>query len=110
MEAHCAPLLTTNPFAAFAVGDSALRFTFCAPCRWVAAPFGFSRCDEDILGAIENLLWQTGQARHLDAVALVRAARDDLAEENDLLVPFPHRDVVVCRRRCARRPASVSSW
>ena len=60
-----------------------------------AAPFGFSRCDENILRAIQNLLRQTGQPRDLDAVALVRAARDDLAQKNDLLVPFAHRDVEI---------------
>ena len=38
---------------------------------------------------------QAGEARDLDAVALVGAAGDDLAQEDDLLVPFAHGDVVV---------------
>ena len=50
---------------------------------------------QDLLRSIENFLWQTGQPRHLDAVTLVCAAGNDLAQENDLLVPFPDRDVEI---------------
>ena len=31
----------------------------------------------------------------MNSVALVRAARNDLAQKNDLLVPFPDRDIEV---------------
>ena len=50
---------------------------------------------KNILRAVENFLRQAGQTRDLDAVAFVRAARDDFAQENDLLVPFAHGDVEI---------------
>src|SRR5579885_3225628 len=50
---------------------------------------------ENFLGAIENFLWQAGQARHLDAVTLVRAAGNHFAQENDLVVPFAHRHIEI---------------
>src|SRR6266699_5074055 len=43
---------------------------------------------KDFLCAVENFPWQTGQTRDVDSVAFVRAAGDDFAQENDLLVPF----------------------
>src|SRR5262249_20601686 len=50
---------------------------------------------ENIFGAVENFFWQTGEARHVDAVTFVRATGDNFAQENDLLVPFAHRDVEI---------------
>ncbi len=41
---------------------------------------------------------RAGEARDLDAVAFVRAAGDDLAQENDVVAPLAHGDVVVLRR------------
>src|SRR5439155_4775565 len=50
---------------------------------------------KDFLCAVENFPWQTGQTRDVDSVAFVRAAGDDFAQENDLLVPFAHRDIEI---------------
>ena len=50
---------------------------------------------QNVFRAIQDFARQTGQPRDLNAVALVRAAGHDFAQENDLLVPFPHRDVEV---------------
>ena len=50
---------------------------------------------QNLLGAIQNFLRQTGQSRDLDSVTFVRATRHDFAQENDLLVPFADRDVEI---------------
>src|SRR5437870_1130516 len=50
---------------------------------------------QNFLRAIENFLWQTGEAGNLDAVTLIGAARDDLAQKDDLIVPFAHGDVEI---------------
>src|SRR5262249_40938168 len=50
---------------------------------------------ENFFGAIEDFLWQTGEAGDLDAVAFVCAAGGDFAEKNDLLVPFAHGDIQI---------------
>ncbi len=50
---------------------------------------------QDILRPIQDFLRQTGESRDLNAVALVRSAGNDLAQENDLFVPFAHRDVEI---------------
>ncbi len=56
---------------------------------------------ENFFCSIEDLFWQTGQARDVDSVTFVCAAGDDFAQENDLLVPFPHGDVSASRTVCA---------
>src|ERR1043166_2854466 len=50
---------------------------------------------ENLFRTIEDFLWQTGQARDLDSITFVRAARDYLAEENNLLVPFADGDIEI---------------
>ena len=45
--------------------------------------------------AVEDFFWQAGEPRDLDAVTFVRAAGDDFAQENDLLVPFAHGDIEI---------------
>src|SRR5579859_5802768 len=40
-----------------------------------------------------HLAWDAGELRHVDAVALIRAARHDLAQEDHLAVLFRHGDV-----------------
>ena len=50
-------------------------------------------------------LGNPAEPRDLDPVALVRAARNDLAQENDLLVPFAHRDVEIAH--AARVPRQL---
>src|SRR5205085_6541450 len=50
---------------------------------------------EDVLGAVENFLRNTGEPGHMDAVTFVGASRDDLAKENNLLIPLAHGDVEV---------------
>src|SRR5438309_2291095 len=47
---------------------------------------------ENVFGAIEDFFWQTGQTRDVDSVTFVRATGDDLAQENNLPVPFAHCD------------------
>ena len=55
------------------------------------------------LARSSTLFGDAGQAGHLDAVALVRAALDDFAQENDLIVPLAHGDVVISHPRQPRR-------
>ena len=50
---------------------------------------------KNFFGAIEDFFRQAGETRHLYAVTFVGAARDDLAKENDLLVPFAHSDIQI---------------
>ena len=50
---------------------------------------------QDFAGAFQDGLGETGQSRHLDAVALVSGALDDFAEEDDVVVPFAHRDIAI---------------
>ena len=47
------------------------------------------------MGAAGHGAGQTGQLRHLDAVAVVGGAADDAAEESDVLSPLLDCDVVV---------------
>ena len=53
---------------------------------------------------------QPRQPRHLDAVAPVGRARNDAAQEDDLVVPLRDRDRQVAHARRARRASAVSSW
>ena len=50
---------------------------------------------KNILGPIENYLRQAGQPRDLDPVTLIRSTGNDLAQKNDLLVPFADRDIEI---------------
>ena len=50
---------------------------------------------EDLLGPRHHFLGHPRQSGHLDAIALVGAPFHDLTQEEDLLVPFPDRDVEV---------------
>ncbi len=50
---------------------------------------------ENFLRPVENFLWQTRQPRDLNTVAFVRAARDDFAQENDLIVPLADCDIEI---------------
>jgi hypothetical protein len=54
---------------------------------------GAFQVDENFFGAIKDFLWQSGKARDLNAVAFIGAARDDFAQENNLLIPFANGDV-----------------
>ena len=58
---------------------------------------------EDLLGAGDDVFGEAGEAGDLDAVAFFGAAGEDLAEEDDLLVPLLHGDVVVLHGRAALR-------
>lgn len=50
---------------------------------------------EDFLGSRDDVFGEAGESRDLDAVAFFGAAGEDLAEEDDLLVPLLHGHVVV---------------
>ena len=50
---------------------------------------------EDFFGSRDDVFGEAGESRDLDAVAFFGAAGEDLAEEDDLLVPLLHGDVVV---------------
>ena len=50
---------------------------------------------EDFLGAVDDVFGEAGEAGDLDAVALFGGAGEDLVEEDDLMVPLLHGDVVV---------------
>ena len=53
---------------------------------------------EDLGGAGDDGLGESGEAGDLDAVAFVGGARLDFAEEDDVFVPFADGDVVVFDR------------
>ncbi len=55
----------------------------------------FSRVVEDFLRAVEHGVGQAREPRDLDAVALVRAPGQDLAQEDHLVVPFAHGDIEI---------------
>ena len=57
--------------------------------------FGVFEIGQDFAGAFEDGFGEAGEARDLDAVALVGGAGDDFAEEDDVVVPFADRDVAV---------------
>ena len=50
---------------------------------------------QDGLSPLDNWLGHAGQARDVDAIALVRAALDDLMQTHDLFVPLAYGDVEV---------------
>lgn len=58
---------------------------------------------EDFFGAGDDVFGEAGKSRDLDAVAFFGAAGEDLAEEDDLLVPLLHGDVVVLHGAAALR-------
>ena len=58
---------------------------------------------EDFLGAVDDVFGEAGESGDLDAVAFFGAAGEDLAEEDDLLVPLLHGDVVVLHGAAALR-------
>ena len=66
-----------------------------SPLRFCLSAAGTFQMGKNFFRSIEDFFWQAGETRHLDAVTLVRAAGDDFAEENDLLVPFAHGDVEI---------------
>ena len=72
---------------------------------WRTLPSGVSsdssRLRRISLARSRTGLGHAGQARHLDAVALVGAALDDFAQEDDLVVPFAHGDVEILHARQA---------
>ena len=53
----------------------------------------------DLARTRDHLLRQAGEPRDVDAVALVRAAGDDAAEEHDLVLVLAHRDRDVAHAR-----------
>jgi hypothetical protein len=55
----------------------------------------FLEVEEDLPGPVDDGPGDTGQLGDMDAVALVGGAGDDLAQKNDLVLPFPDRDVIV---------------
>ena len=61
--------------------------------------FGFHGVEfevaQDGLGALDDDFRQTRQAGDLDAVGFVGGSGEDLVEEDDLLIPLSHGDVVV---------------
>ena len=54
---------------------------------------------QDHARALEDRRRNPRQSRHVDAVALVRGARHDLVQEDDLVAPLAHGDVVVLQPR-----------
>ncbi|MFM2178184.1 MAG: hypothetical protein RL015_2282 [Verrucomicrobiota bacterium] len=58
---------------------------------------------EDFFGSRDDVFGEAGEAGDLDAVAFFGAAGEDLAEEDDLLVPLLHGNVVVLHSAAALR-------
>ena len=58
---------------------------------------------EDFFGSRDDVFGEAGESGDLDAVAFFGAAGEDLAEEDDLLVPLLHGDVVVLHGAAALR-------
>ncbi len=83
-------------------GDSSTKRRICCVEACVA-PFPFSdfgfELRQDLAGALDHRPRQTGQLGDVDAVGLVRAARDDLVQEHDPPAFFGHGHVVVAHRR-----------
>ncbi len=50
-----------------------------------------SSCWRTSVGSGDDVFGEAGESRDLDAVAFFGAAGEDLAEEDDLLVPLPSR-------------------
>ena len=50
---------------------------------------------EDCLRTVNDVDGQAGQSGDLDSVTFVRCASYDFAQEDDLVVPLPHRHIVV---------------
>jgi hypothetical protein len=50
---------------------------------------------QELAGAVEDGLGDAGEAGDVDAVGAVGAAFDDAVKKDDLVLPFPHRDVQV---------------
>src|SRR5436190_7601632 len=67
----------------------------------VGREFGFLEVAQDSFGAFDDGFRNTGQSRDLDAVAFVRAAFDNFAQENDLIIPFTDGDIEVANTRQA---------
>src|SRR5687767_1835348 len=57
--------------------------------------FGFFEVAEDDFGAFEDGFGDAREARDLDSIAFVGTAFDDLAQEDDLVVPLADSDVEV---------------
>src|SRR5581483_2040138 len=84
----------------------------------VGVELGLFEVAENFLVARDDFRRQSREARDLDAVAFVRAAANDFAQKDNLVVPFAHGDVeifhaaarhlefgqfvVVRREKCAR--------
>lgn len=58
---------------------------------------------EDFFGSRDDVFGEAGESGDLDAVAFFGAAGEDLAEEDDLLVPLLDGDVVVLHGTAALR-------
>lgn len=58
---------------------------------------------EDFFGSRDDVFGEAGESRDLDTVAFFGGAGEDLVEEDDLLVPLLHGDVVVLHGAAALR-------
>src|SRR5688572_29155621 len=54
---------------------------------------------QDFLGPFQYGLWHTGEARDLNAVALVGSTVHNLAKKNDLIVPLAHGHIEILQAR-----------
>src|SRR5580658_4898656 len=50
---------------------------------------------QNLFSSFNDRLWNSGQAGHLNAETLVCAALHNLAQEQNLLIPFPNGDIEV---------------
>src|SRR5215207_6033421 len=61
----------------------------------VRGKLAFLEVDQYFFGAIDHWFGDTGQTSDLNSVTLVGPAFDNLMEEYDLIIPFPHGDIEV---------------
>src|SRR5687768_14823444 len=59
--------------------------------------FGLLKIRKNNFGALDDRFRNPGEAGHLDAIAFVSAPFHDLAQEDDLVIPFPHSHVEVTK-------------
>ena len=77
------------------VGDEAFAAAFGEGRLAVGVEFGLFEVREDFLRPGDDRVGESGEARDLDPVALVRAAGHDFPQEDDLVVPFADGDIEV---------------
>src|SRR5690349_1904023 len=65
--------------------------------------FGFFEITENLFGAFQNRFRHPSQPGNLNAVALVRAALDDFAQEHYLVVPFTDGHIEILQPRQSAR-------